>query len=89
MQFRDATLGTLQPQAFGPLNCIETSNSSSNYYLERVSGVQGRIQGWFVGIERNTLPDSIYYIELTICRALGDLQFTYRLLARQSGYIAS
>ncbi len=27
-------LGTLQPQAFGPLKCIETSNSSSNYYLE-------------------------------------------------------
>ncbi len=36
-----------------------------------------------------SLPNLIYYIELTICRALGDLQFTYRLLARQSGYIAS
>ena len=28
-----AALGTLQPQAFGSLNCIETLDSTSNYYL--------------------------------------------------------
>ena len=42
MRFRDpqalssalAALGTLQPRAFGSLNCIETLDSASNYYLE-------------------------------------------------------
>ena len=44
MLFRDpqalssalASLGTLQPRAFGSLNHIETLDSASNYYLERV-----------------------------------------------------
>ena len=29
-----AALGTLQPQAFGSLNRVETLDSSSNYYVE-------------------------------------------------------
>ena len=28
-----ATLGTLQPRAFGSLNRVETLDSASNYYL--------------------------------------------------------
>ena len=28
-----AALGTPQPQAFGSLNCVETLDSASNYYL--------------------------------------------------------
>ena len=28
-----ATLGTLQPQAFGSLNRVETLDSASNYYV--------------------------------------------------------
>ena len=28
-----ASLGTLQPRAFGSLNCVETLDSASNYYI--------------------------------------------------------
>ena len=28
-----ASLGTLQPRAFGSLNCVETLDSASNYYV--------------------------------------------------------
>ena len=32
-----AALGTLQPQAFGSLNRVETLDSASNYYVETCS----------------------------------------------------
>ena len=31
-----AALGTLQPQAFGSLNRVETLDSASNYYFELI-----------------------------------------------------
>ncbi len=47
--------------------------------------VQWRIQGWFVGIERTTVLDSIYYIEFTPVERWQLKQLTYRL-GRRSGY---
>ena len=32
------SLGMLQPQVFGSLNCIETLDSVSNYYLKTEEG---------------------------------------------------
>ena len=38
-----AALGTLQPQAFGSLNRVETLDSVSNYYIEAKSKVSTRL----------------------------------------------
>ena len=38
-----ATLGTLQPRAFGSLNRVETLDSASNYYQEYIIGREGRV----------------------------------------------
>ena len=64
-----AALGTLQPQAFGSLNCVETLDSVSNYYLHHQSEVGNH--SYIYGAEyKNPLQGEHHYnVPCAVCYA--------------------